>query len=62
MALTAVTVLNAGSGFSGSGFNSNRGYGLNHGRNQSGGYSLQQTERRLLLPQELMRHSTRATA
>src|SRR4051794_29194561 len=46
--------LNSGTGFNGSGFNSNRGYGINHGRNQSSGFSLQQTERRLLLPQELM--------
>ncbi len=46
--------LNAGSGTTGGGVTSNQGYGTNYGRNVSGGYSVQQVERRLLLPQELM--------
>jgi type IV secretion system protein VirD4 len=46
--------VNAGTGTSGSGFSSNQGSGENFGRNMSGGLSLQQTERRAFLPQELM--------
>jgi type IV secretion system protein VirD4 len=46
--------VNAGTGHNGSGYSTNSGSGLNFGRNQSGGLSLQQTERRAFLPQELM--------
>lgn len=46
--------VNAGSGMTGSGISSNQGQGSSHGRNQGGGLSYQQTERRALLPQELM--------
>jgi hypothetical protein len=46
--------VNAGSGVSGSGPSSNQGNSFNNGRSRSGGISFQQTERRVLLPQEIM--------
>jgi type IV secretion system protein VirD4 len=46
--------VNAGTGMNGSGYSTNQGSGQNFGRNESGGLSLQQTERRAFLPQELM--------
>ena len=46
--------VNAGTGMNGSGVSSNQGSGQNFGRNMSGGLSIQQTERRAFLPQELM--------
>ena len=46
--------VNAGTGMNDSGYSSNQGSGQNFGRNQSGGLSMQQSERRFLLPNELM--------
>jgi type IV secretion system protein VirD4 len=45
---------NSGVGFSNSGTSSNQGSGRNYGRNTSGTFSLQQTERPAMLAQELM--------
>jgi type IV secretion system protein VirD4 len=45
--------LNNGTGTTGAGATSNQGNGKNYGRNRSGGISYQQTERRVLKPQEL---------
>jgi type IV secretion system protein VirD4 len=46
--------VNAGTGMNDSGYSSNEGSGQNFGRNESGGLSVQQVERRAFLPQELM--------
>jgi type IV secretory pathway TraG/TraD family ATPase VirD4 len=47
--------MNAGGGTSaGGGASSNQGNSFNNGRSQNGGINYQQTERRVLLPQEIM--------
>lgn len=46
--------VNASSGGGAGGASSNQGTGLNFGNNASGGLSISQVERRVLLPQELM--------
>jgi type IV secretory pathway TraG/TraD family ATPase VirD4 len=43
-----------GSGNSGGGASSNQGNSFNSGRSRNGGISYQQTERRVLMPQEIM--------
>jgi hypothetical protein len=46
--------VSAGTGTSGAGASSNQGNSFNSGRSRGGGISYQQTERRVLLPQEIM--------
>jgi type IV secretion system protein VirD4 len=46
--------VNAGSGITGGGASSSQGNNVSNGRSQNGGISYQQTERRVLLPQEVM--------
>jgi type IV secretion system protein VirD4 len=45
--------LNDGTGTTGAGTTTNQGSGKNYGRNRSGGISYQQTERKVLKPQEI---------